>query len=168
MNEDPVFDCLPKVFNVKAEPSTNPRSFKKGMLSDDAETWKAACDKEMNSLKTKNVWTLVDRPQNQKIIRGLWLFKVKHLVDGNTKHKARYVAMGNTQVEGVDYSETFAPMGKPASLRLLVAMAALNNWDIHQMDAVTAFLNGLLGEEIYVKQPEGYVDTDHPDKVWKL
>lgn len=75
------------------------------------------------------------------------------------------VAMGNTQVEGVDFGETFAPTGKLSSLRLLVAMAAIHRWDIHQMDAVTAFLNGLLVDEIYLEQPEGYVVEGSEGKV---
>lgn len=96
------------------------------------------------------------------------MFKIKHLADGKTKQKARFVAMGNTQIEGIDFNETFAPTGKPSSFRLLVAMAAIHGWDIHQMGSVTAFLNGNLDEEIYVEQPEGYRDETHPGKVWRL
>lgn len=165
---EPRFDCVPEVFSVFPSTSVAPKSYRKAMSSEDAVSWAAACDKEMMSLKSKHVWTLVDRPTNRQVIRGLWLFKYKHLPDGSIKHKSRFVAMGNTQVEGVDCGETFAPTGKPASLRLLVAMAAIHGWDIHQMDAVTAFLNGLLHEDIYIEQPEGYKDQLNPNKVRKL
>lgn len=95
----------------------------------------------------------------------MWLFKRKTRTDGSIKHKARYVAMGNTQVAGIHYSETLAPTGKPASLRLLVAVAAIHGWEVHQMDAVTAFLNSDLFDEIYVDQPEGFKDENNPTKV---
>lgn len=109
-------------------------------------------------MESGQVWELVGRPPHTNIIRGLWLFRKKLLADGlSVKYKARFVAMGNTQKAGEDYGETFAPTGKPTSLRLLVAIAAINGWEIHQMDAVAAFLNGLLHEDIYVEQPEGFV-----------
>lgn len=76
--------------------------------------------------------------------------------------------MGDTQVKGVDFAEMFPPIGKPASFRLLIYMAAIHGWDIHQMDAVTAFLNGVLGEEIYLEQPEGYIVEGSEGKVLKL
>lgn len=98
----------------------------------------------------------------------MWLFKRKPLLSGGIKHKARYVAMGNTQIEGEDFGETFAPTGKPSSLRPLVAVAAIQAWEVHQMEAVTVFLNSDLHDEVYVEQPPGFVDPDNPDKVWML
>lgn len=115
------------------------------------------------------MWELVHRPSNTNIIRGLWLFRNKLLADGTSvKYKARFVAMGNTQKTGEDYGETFAPTGKPTSLRLLTAIAAINGWEIHQIDAVAAFLNGILTEDIYVEQPEGFVKAGNESKVCKL
>lgn len=76
--------------------------------------------------------------------------------------------MGNTQRAGEDYGETFAPTGKPTSLRLIIAIATINGWEIHQMDAISAFLNGLLCEDIYVEQPEGFRQPGSKDYVCKL
>ena len=168
VDDEPRFDCLPPHCHAVKPIDECPKSYKKAMLMYNGGSWKAACEKEMKSLKDKHVWTLVERPVDRQIIQGMWLFKRKPLVGGGIKHKARYVAMGNTQVEGVNYHETFAPTGKPASFRLLVAIAAIQGWEVHQMDAVTAFLNSGIDEEIYVYQPEGFVDPNHPDKVWRL
>lgn len=170
VNNVPVFDCLPSAFSAHSLPTSDPppKSLKTALNMYDGEKWLAACKKEINSLASKNVWTLVDRPHDKKVIRGMWLFKRKIQTDDSVKHKARYVAMGNTQVEGIDCGDTFAPTGKPASLRLLVAIAAVQGWEVHQMDAVTAFLNSDLTDEIYVEQPEGFKDQAHPFKVWKL
>lgn len=76
--------------------------------------------------------------------------------------------MSNTQVSGEDYGEIFAPTGKPSCLRLLFAIAATQGWRVHKMDAVKAFLNSDLWDEVYVKQPERYKDPDHPFNVWRL
>ena len=139
------------------------------MNSENADLWKAACEKEMLAMKEKGVWTLVKRPKGVNVIRGLWLFKKKYNLDGLvSKYKAGFVAMGNTQREGTDYGETFIPTGKPSSLRLLIAIAACQGWDIHQMDAVTAFLNGLLQEDLYLEQPEVFVEPGMEDMVCKL
>jgi hypothetical protein len=90
------------------------------------------------------------------------------LPDGNiSKYKARFVAKGYTQEEGIDYYQTFSPTGKPSSLRLVIALAARNNWIIEQMDAVAAFLNSDLDEEIYLEQPEGFKENNK-DMVWCL
>lgn len=81
----------------------------------------------------------------------MWILQKKLFAEGSTKFKAQYIAMANTRAEGIDYGKTFAPTGKPTSFGLLVAMAAIHGWDIHQMNAVTAFLNGYLEEEIYME-----------------
>jgi hypothetical protein len=162
------FSCLPECFNAYLNTTPDPKSFKKAMLAGDSPKWKLACDKEMSSLLKKDVWTLVDRPTHKAVIRGMWIFRKKNNPDNSVKYKARFVAMGNTQVEGEDYGDTFAPTGKPTSLRLLFAMAAIHGWEVHQMDAVTAFLNGILEEEIYMEQPEGYVIVGQEDKVLLL
>lgn len=113
-----------------------PRTFSEAMRSPNSASWKAACDKEISSIQSKGVWHLVTRPANRNVIKGRWVFKVKLNVDGSiAKFKARYVAKGYSQVEGVDFFETFSPTGKPASFRVFVAMAASKGWDIEQMDA---------------------------------
>lgn len=168
VKKGPWFDCLPVQCNAVSQALDVPKSYKKALKLPDGHHWQLACEKEMESLKDKCVWTLVDRPTSRQVIRGLWLFKRKQLLGGGVKYKARFVAMENTQVEGIDYTKTFAPTGKPAFLRLLVAVAAIHGWEIHHMDAVTAFLNSDLLDEIYVEQPEGFKDPNHPDKVWLL
>lgn len=100
----PSFDILPpQCFSAVVSDDT-PRSYKKAMKSPNADMWKAACEKEIAAMIEKKVWTLVKRPKGVNVIRGLWLFKKKHTVDGLiSKFKARFVAMGNTQREGSDY-----------------------------------------------------------------
>lgn len=162
------FSCLPQECHSAGNASPDPKSYKKAMLSGDSCSWQEACDQEMKSLLKKGVWTLVDRLSNKCIICGMWIFQRKIKADGTDKFKARFVALGNTQMEGLEYGETFAPTGKPTSLPLLVAIAAINSWDIHQMDAVTAFLNGILEDEIYIEQPEGYVIVGQENKFLRL
>lgn len=119
-------------------------------------------------MKEKRFYSLQRRPKNRKIIKGRWVFKVKTLPDGSiSKYKARFVAKGYTQEEGVDYDQTFLPTGKPSSLRLIIALASQRNWVIHQMDAVAAFLNSDLGEEIYLEQPEGFKE-EGKDTFWRI
>lgn len=163
------FSCLPPQCNSTVVDLSAPRSFQKATTGDEGEMWLAACDKEIKSMHDKKVWRLVDRPRNANVIRGLWLFRKKPTHDERVfKYKARFVAMGNTQIAGEDYFETFAPTGKPSSLRLIIAIAAINGWEVHQMDAVTAFLNSDLFEVIYVEQPEGYVEAGQEGKVCLL
>lgn len=121
-------------------------------------------------MHNKKAWTLVDRPTPANAIRGLWLFRKKPTSNPQKpiKYKARFVAMGNTQVEGEDHFETFAPTGKPTSLRILVALAAHFGWEFHQMDAVTAFLNSDLFETIFVKKPEGFKQPGEDSEVCLL
>lgn len=163
------FSCLPPQCNATAVDLSAPRSFRKAISGDEGEKWLAACDKGIKSMHDEKVWKLVDRPYDANVIRGLWLFMKKPTHDDRIfKYKSRFVAMGNTQVAGEDYFDTFAPTGKPSSLRLIVAIAAINGWEVHQMDAVTAFLNSDLSEVIFFKQPEGYVEAGQEGKVCML
>lgn len=123
----------------------------------------------MSNMRDKQVWTLVPRPHDHPIVGGRWHFKIKTKTDGSvSKFKARFVAKGFTQTYGVDYVDTFAPTGKPSSYRALVALAAIHGFEVHQMDAIAAFLNSQLTDTIYMEQPEGYVDKSHPDHVCLL
>lgn len=127
------------------------------MKSSNKDNWMKACDSELKSLEEKKVYSLVNRPDNRHVIGGKWVFKIKLGTSGEIlKYKARYVAKGYTQEEGVDYKETFSPTGRPTSLRTIIAIASNYGWEVHQMDAVCAFLNSKLDEEIYMEQPEGY------------
>lgn len=146
-----------------------PTSFKSAMESDDASNWKEACDSELESLKKNETWDLVPLPAGRKAITSKWVFKVKETAEGLVeRYKARLVAKGFLQKYGIDFEETFAPVAKFTSIRTILSIAARHKLMIHQMDVKTAFLNGNLDEEIYMKQPEGFVDQRHPDYVCKL
>ena len=117
-------------------------------------------------MKKNKTWELVDRPQERKVIGVKWVFRTKLNVDGSVnKYKARLVVKGYEQIFGVDYSKTFAPVARLDTIRLLLAISAQLGWKVHQMDVKSAFLNGILQEEIYVEQPEGFVMED---KVYQL
>jgi len=102
---------------------------------------------------------MVDRPHDRKIIGVKWVFKTKVNLDGSVnKLKARLVVKGYAQLFGIDYSDTFAPVVKLDTIKLLLALAAQNNWKVFQLNVKSAFLNGFLQEEIFIEQPEGFVD----------
>jgi hypothetical protein len=102
-------------------------------------------------LAKNGTWTLVDLPTGQKAMKSKWVFKWK--ADGH--YHARLVANGFTQIQGIDYEETFSPVARFESLRLILALATLEDWEIHQMDIKSAFLNRLLEEEIYMSNQKG-------------
>jgi hypothetical protein len=130
--------------------------------------WKCAISAELNSLQENNTWSLQPLPRGKKIIGSMWLFKKKDLPDGKIKYKARLVAKGYTQVEGRDYNETYAPVLKYQSLRMILALANEEDMHVHQMDVTTAFLYGELEEEIYLEQPEGQVAPGQEQMVCRL
>jgi len=129
-------------------------------------------DQEMDSIRKNKTWRLTDRPVGRRVLKGKWVYKVKNELDkiGNntTRHKARLCFMGNRQIKGLDFNKTFAPVAKFTTIRCILAMTAANGWELHQMDVKTAFLNGDLDEEVYMEQPEGYVDPTYPDNVCRL
>ena len=131
--------------------------------------WKAAMEVELDSIERNHTWELVPRPQHRQVIGLKWIFKTKYHVDGTLdKRKARLVAKGYSQVEGVDYEETFAPTARYTSIRCVLALAAHNKWPIFQMDVKSAFLNGDLKEEVYVEQPPGFEISEQKDMVYRL
>ena len=114
------------------------------------------------------VWTLVDLPDDRQAIENRWIFKKKTEANGNvTVYKARLVAKCFRQVQGIDYDETFSPVAMLKSVRIMLAIAAFYDYEICQMDVKTAFLNGYLKEELYMMQPEGFVDPKGDNKVCK-
>nr|CAN64686.1 hypothetical protein VITISV_013732 [Vitis vinifera] len=124
---------------------------------------------EMSSMKCNDVWDLVKLPNGVKTIGCKWVFKTKKDSLGNIeRYKARLVAKGFTQKEGIDYTETFSPVSKKDSLRIILALVAHFDLELQQMDMKTAFLNGELEEEVYMKQPEGFSSSDGEQLVCKL
>jgi len=134
--------------------------------------WRATMDQEMDSVRKNKTWRLTNRPVGRRVLKRKWVFKVKDELDqvGNNtmRHKARLCSTGNRQIEGLDFNEKFAPVAKFTTIGCILAMTAANEWELHQMDVKTAFLNGDLYEEVYIQQPEGYVDPTYPDKVCRL
>ncbi|KAL8087683.1 hypothetical protein AgCh_037723 [Apium graveolens] len=133
------------------------------------EHWSVAMQEELNQFERCEVWELVPPPQDAKIIGTRWVFKNKKDEDGNIiRNKARLVAQGYNQQEGIDYDETYAPVARLEAIRILMAFAAHKKFKLYQMDVKSAFLNGYLKEEVYVKQPPGFIHEKYPNYVYKL
>jgi hypothetical protein len=128
--------------------------------------WRKVMVEEMNSIKENETWVLVDPPANCRPIGLKWVFKEKH--NNVVKHKARLVAKGYVQREGVDFEEVFAPVARMESVRLLIAFAAIKDWEIHHMDVKSTFLNGELKEEVFMQQPPGFVVAGKEHQVLHL
>ncbi|CAL2248615.1 unnamed protein product [Prunus armeniaca] len=133
------------------------------------ESWMKAMKDELNMIEKNDTWELVDRPMDKPVIGVKWVFKTKLNLDGSVqKNKARLVAKGYSQKPGVYYNETFAPVAKLDTIRTLIALAAQKSWQLYQLDVKSAFLNGVLEEEVYVDQPEGFLIKGSESKVYKL
>ncbi|WKA11053.1 hypothetical protein VitviT2T_028588 [Vitis vinifera] len=124
---------------------------------------------EMNSMANNQVWDLVELPKGAKVIGCKWVFKTKRDSLGNIKiYKARLVAKGFTLQEGIDYHDTFSLVSKKDSFRIIMALVARFDMELHQMDVKTTFLNGDLEEEVYMKQLEGFITNGNNHIVYKL
>lgn len=146
-----------------------PRSFKEAMSLPNHAEWKAAFDAEYNAIQKAGTWELVPLPPGRKALGTTWVCKVKTHADGTVdKLKSRLVAQGYSQVLGIDFIATFAPVAKLSTIRLIFALAAALDMVIHHVDVDSAFLNGELEEEVYVKQPEGYVVPGKEHLVCRL
>ncbi|WVZ15405.1 hypothetical protein V8G54_012971 [Vigna mungo] len=133
------------------------------------QRWIDAMEEELSMTEKSKTWILVDRPQDRKVIGVKWVFKTKLNADGLiNKHKARLVVKGYAQIFGVDYSNTFAHVARLDTIRLLLAIAAQKSWKVFHLDVKSAFLNGILQEEIYVEQPQGFVKESEGDTVYLL
>jgi hypothetical protein len=124
---------------------------------------------EMDSIESNRTWRLVPHPPGHRPIGLKWVYKVKKDAAGEViKHKAWLMAKGYVQQPGVDFDKVFAPVARIESVRLLLALAAQEGWPVHHMDVKSTFLNGELVEEVYVKQPPGFIVVGHEDKVLRL
>lgn len=138
-----------------------PETLEEALASEQAEFWRQAADDEMASLLANGTWELEPVPPGVKPIPTKWVFKIKRDAAGNVeRYKARLVAKGFRQREGIDYEEVFAPVSKYTTVRAMLALAAAEDMEIHQLDIKTAFLYGELEEDVWIEQPTGYESGD--------
>ena len=136
-----------------------PRTPQQAMRSPFASHWLQAMQSELDSLHANNTWELVRRMPGMKVIPCKWVYTIKYDADGNpVRFKARLVAGGHRQEEGIDYDETYAPVSRHATMRTFLSIAAWHGWEVHQLDITTAFLNGDIDTDVYMLQPPGFVD----------
>nr|GEW99969.1 ribonuclease H-like domain, reverse transcriptase, RNA-dependent DNA polymerase [Tanacetum cinerariifolium] len=133
------------------------------------QKWIEAMIAELDSINKNNTWELTTLPKGQKAIGLKWVFKTKKDANGDIiKHKARLVAKGYIQQHDIDFEEVLAPVARMETIRLLLAIAANNKWEVHHLDIKFAFLHGDLKEEVYVTQPEGFIKRQDNEKVYRL
>jgi hypothetical protein len=128
-------------------------------LSD--SSWVSAMHEDLENFERNQVWTLVVPPRDVNVIGTKWIFKNKQGENGE-------VAQGYSQVEGLDFGETFAPVARLEAIRILLAFVASKGFKLYQMDVKSDFLNGVIQEEVYVRQPPGFESPKYPDRVYKL
>lgn len=146
----------------------DPSTVDEALSSVNSKVWKAAMIEEFNSLLENDTWKLTELPPNRKPIQCKWVFKTKRDADGRiVRYKARLVAKGFTQQHGIDYGETFSPVVRYTSIRMLLAISAKYNLEIEQMDVVTAFLHGKIDEDIYMVQPPEFAQDNRVCKLNK-
>ncbi|GJV93597.1 putative ribonuclease H-like domain-containing protein, partial [Tanacetum coccineum] len=143
-----------------------PKKISKALKDD---SWVEAMQEELLQFRLQQVWILVDLPHGAKVIGTKWVYRNKRDERGVVvRNKARLVAQGHRQEEGIDYDEVFAPVARIEAIRLFLAFASFMGFIVYQMDVKSAFLYGTIDEEVYVSQPPGFVDPDHPKKVYKV
>jgi hypothetical protein len=131
--------------------------------------WQAAMQEKIDSIKRNQTWELADLPQGHRAITLKWVYKLKRNEAGEiVKHKARLVACGFVQQEGIDFDDVFAPVARMESVPLLLALAAQEGWQVHHMDVKSVFLNVDLKEEVYIRQLTGFIIADQEGKVLRL
>src|SRR6267154_3096674 len=142
---------------------TEPHTLSEAKSSADWHKWEGAIDAELTQLNKMGTWELIDPPEDQKIIGNKWVLVKKTNKEGEVvKYKARLVAKGYSQIPGMDYTDTFSPVIHLETIRSVMSTAAILDWEIQQMDVKGVYLNGILKEEVYMKQPEGYNDGTGP------
>nr|GFB41411.1 ribonuclease H-like domain, reverse transcriptase, RNA-dependent DNA polymerase [Tanacetum cinerariifolium] len=133
------------------------------------QKWIKAIKAELDSINRNNIWKLTTLPKGHNVIGLKWVFKTKRDANRNIiKHKARSVAKGYIQEHGIDFEEVYAPVARMETIRLLLAIAANNKWEVHHLDVKFAFLHGDLKEEVYFTQPEGFLKKQDQGKFYRL
>lgn len=155
--------------SVANEIGGEPSTYSAVVSGADSEKWILAMQEEMESLHKNNTWELVKPPQGKKIVGCKWIFKMKESSPGDgVKYKARLIAKGYSQVPGVDFGDVFSPVVKHCSIRVLLALVAMFDLELEQLDVKTAFLHGNLEEQIYMQQLEGFIIDGKEDHVCLL
>ena len=141
-----------------------PNSYQEVLNSPEKDKWLAVSQEEFDGLMEMGIWKLVDHLSNQKTIKCRWTYVLK----ANSHYKVRLITKGYTQVQGIDYKETFSPVARYNSIQYLLTHAVLHNWEIEAMDVKLAYLHRVLEEDIYMEQLEGFVAQGEEDKVCRL
>ena len=145
---------------------SDPTSFSRAVKH---SAWRYAMAEEFHAFLENDTWELVPRTPSMNVVGCKWIFKTKFSSDGSVqRYKARLMALGNHQQAGIDYHETFSPVVKPSTVRLILSVAISSNWTIRQLDVKNAFLHGYLDEEVYMRQPPGFVHPHFPHYVCRL
>lgn len=145
----------------------DPISIEEALESPEAGEWKKTMREEIDALISNKTWTIVERPKDKRVIGSKWVLRTKFKTDGSIKRrKARLVARGFAQRKDLDYFETFAPVARPESVRI-IALAAEKNLEVHQLDFVSAYLNGEIKEEIYLEIPNLLSEITEDNKMPK-
>ncbi|CAL1396587.1 unnamed protein product [Linum trigynum] len=175
---NPTTSAHPMVTRIKTG-NLKPRSLLSNLHLDDTPTtvtqalkhpyWRSAMADEVTAQLLNHTWDLVPPPPNCNILSNKWVYRTKLHPDGKLdRRRARLVARGFEQIPGLDFQQTYSPVLKPATLRLILGLAVTQDWPLHQIDIANAFLHGELQEPIYMQQPPGFVDPDKPDHVCRL
>ena len=154
------------IFDLSTVKVSEPSTLKQALTD---PNWTQAMDLEIAALHRNQTWDLVQQPSDANVIGCKWVYKLKHKSDGSIeRYKARLVAKRYNQTHGLDYFETFSPVVKAATIRIILTIALSFKWELRQLDVHNAFLNGDLQKQVYMLQPPGYMDTTFPDKVCRL
>jgi hypothetical protein len=144
-------------------------NFKEAMNNIDVDKWIKAMNDEIDSIKNNDVWELTNLPSQMKAIRCKWILKNKFKADGSLdKYKARLVAKWFTQEPCIDFVDTYSPVAKFISIKIIMPIVAKMDIELHQIDVKTTFLNGELKEDIYMIQPEGFEQDEHEENVYLI
>ncbi|KAL6269518.1 hypothetical protein ACE6H2_026429 [Prunus campanulata] len=164
-NPFPDYQCYHTTIPVISA-ADEPSSYR---MAAQSPAWVKAMQEELEALQMQGTWSLVPCPSQKNIVGSKWIYKIKRNADGSiARYKARLVAQGFSQQPGLDFSETFSPVVRHTTVRLILSLAAMNKWCLRQLDVKNAFLHGDLEEEVYMRQPPGFEDSKHPDFVCRL
>ncbi|KAM1595278.1 hypothetical protein ACFX10_001586 [Malus domestica] len=146
--------------------ASEPKTFRKAAT---IPQWQKAMHEEYDSLRAQGTWLLVPALEDRTIVGSKWVYKVKKNPDDSvSRYKARLVAQGFSQEHGIDYLDTFSPVVCHTTVRIILSLAAMNHWTLRQLDIKNAFLHGDLQEEVYMQQPQGFIDPSYPSHVCKM